>query len=84
MKNFLITLKIRCGEYEFSSKKPLKAKDQGTADKLADERASEFYGNPDRGNTKDGYFFDNGSLCVTVEMVREISLDEFNVLEKHL
>ena len=85
MKKFLITLKVRCGEYEFKPKCVRQAKTQAEANIIATRRARHFYGNADKGSSKEtGFYFNRGEVCVQVDMVREISLDEFNVLEKHL
>ncbi len=85
MKKFLIRLKVTCGEYEYSSKCVVKAKSMKKADAMAEDRASEFYGDPDSGH-KEGecYYFNGGAIAVSVHSVVQVTDAEYEVLNKFL
>jgi hypothetical protein len=85
MKKFLVRLKINCGEYEYSSKCVMQAKTSEEADGMAEDRAAEFYGDPDSGHVEgESYYFGGGAIAVCVVSVVEITDAEYEVLNKYL
>lgn len=87
MKYWFLKIGIRSGEYEFNSISIHKTKDKEKFD--AEAYAKDFYGNGD-GEDGEGedtynsgdYYFDCGCIACWVENIKEITLKEYNALNK--
>jgi alanyl-tRNA synthetase len=70
MKSFLVKLKIRHGEQEFYSHAILNTRTPNTA---AEKIAKNFYGDGSGQKGDDGYYFNDGTLHVSVHAVRDLT-----------
>jgi len=84
MRYFLLTIKIRVGEYEFDSMSL-----QRTRSKIydADAYVRNFYGTCDERSSGDEagtYYFHDGCLACWVSGLTEVTKSEYEVLKKFL
>jgi alanyl-tRNA synthetase len=77
MKSFLVKLKIRHGELEFFSHAVLNTR---TPIRESERIAKNFYGDGSGQKGDNGYYFNDGTLHVSVHAVRELTKTQKNAL----
>jgi len=77
MKNFLVRLKIKHGEYEFYSNVIIGTRTPATD---SDKLAKTFYGKGQKDG--DGYYFNGGELFVSPMSVRQLTKMQARILEE--
>lgn len=90
-KHVFLTLEERNGEREYTHKSVHILNKEENIDEWAEEYASTYLigksENEDDGKSEkqdDGYYFNGGQYCVSISLVKEISEEDFNILQKYL
>lgn len=89
MKYIFLEMKIRNGEYEYSSQSVHELPARKSTEKFGRDYAKDFYGGkPFQYNDKidpDGeWYFNGGEVAVRCKEVQEITKEEYEVLKKYL
>ncbi|MEI6487728.1 MAG: hypothetical protein WCP52_02130 [Bacteroidota bacterium] len=84
LKYIFISLKIRNGEYEYTSISVNQISSRKSTEKFGRDYAMNFYGEKPFQFTpgEQWYYFHGGSVAVKLTTVEEISKEEYDVLDK--
>ncbi len=83
-KYFIVTLKIVCGEYEFSSRHLAAISTRRNQWRYALDYAKNFYGNGRKSDGGETYYFNGGEVAVSVRGVVQVTAEEAAILGKFL
>lgn len=83
-KHFLLTLRIRTGELEFTSKSVHALSARRSPDVFAEKYAAGFYGDGLSEEQDGEHLFNNGSIAVSVRSIQRVSAEEASVLRRYL
>ncbi len=83
-KHIFLDIKIQCGEYVFHEKSVHKIGSGKSIDKFARDYASGFYGGKSSEDFPDSFFFNAGEVATSVDNSKEITEEEYKVLNKFL
>jgi hypothetical protein len=81
VKHCLVTLDIRNGECEYTSRSTHPVARGAELHAIADKHASEFYGGPAESGDG-GYYFHGGTVHVQVDSVKPVTKADLAVLRK--
>lgn len=82
-KLYLINFNFRSGEYEVSLQRLIK--DESTdKDSVAHDYLMDYYGNTEYNEDESTYEISCGEAVLTLNEIKEISKEEYNILSKYL